>query len=183
MSDSSSSRDSNDPENGEAIPFGAKFTQSEKFMTIFREGMALVEDTAAYLDGDGRTDSKDLLPPVSLAYATESMRLTTRLMQMASWLLIRRAVNEGELTPEEAREQEHKVRLKPYAEELSTPGRDQLPERLKELMHATARLHERIVKLDDLIRSERAGVVEKPPHPLNDHLARLQAAFPGDKSD
>jgi len=180
MSDSSSTRDANKDETAEAIPFGAKFTQSDQFMTIFREGMALVEDTAAYLDGDGRRDSKDLLPPVSLAYATESMRLTTRLMQLASWLLIRRAVNEGELTTEEAKEQEHKVRLKPYTEDLTTPGRDELPDRLKELMHATARLHERVVRLDDLIRSERDGVVEKAAHPLTNHMERLRAAFPGD---
>ena len=31
------------------------------------------------------------------------MRLTTRLMQLASWLLLQRAVNEGEITAENAR--------------------------------------------------------------------------------
>ena len=30
------------------------------------------------------------------------MRLTTRLMQVASWLLVQRAVDEGEMTEEEA---------------------------------------------------------------------------------
>jgi len=49
--------------------------------------MDLVEETAAYLDGDGRTEAKTLERSVSLTYATESMRLTTRLMQLASWLV------------------------------------------------------------------------------------------------
>ena len=38
----------------------------------------------------------------ALAYAGESMRLTTRLLDLASWLLIRRAIKEGEMTEAEA---------------------------------------------------------------------------------
>ena len=38
----------------------------------------------------------------ALGYAAESMRLTTRLMQVASWLLVQRAVREGEMPPEAA---------------------------------------------------------------------------------
>ena len=86
---------------GVTVSFGAKFAQSDQFRTVFREGMALVEAAATYLDGDGRREARKLQPPHSLAYATESMRLTTRLMQLASWLLIRRAVSEGELTLEQ----------------------------------------------------------------------------------
>lgn len=60
--------------------------------------MLLVETTAAYLDGPGRREAKLLKPPVSVLYATESMRLTTRLLDLASWLLVRRALKEGEIT-------------------------------------------------------------------------------------
>ena len=45
--------------------------------------------------GAGREQAKALERNDSLAYAAESMRLTTRLMQIASWLLLRRAVAEG----------------------------------------------------------------------------------------
>ena len=80
------------------VNFLARFTASSQFHKVFREGMALVEEAANYLDGDGPERGAQARPPHSLAYATESMRLTTRLMQLASWLLIRRAVSEGELT-------------------------------------------------------------------------------------
>ena len=99
---------------GVTVSFGAKFAQSDQFRTVFREGMALVEAAATYLDGDGRKEARKLQPPHSLAYATESMRLTTRLMQLASWLLIRRAVSEGELTLEQAqapREADHPLSM------------------------------------------------------------------------
>ena len=83
---------------GETVAFGQKLAASQAFSVLFREGMALVEETAAYLDGAGRQDAKKLDRSAALTYATESMRLTTRLMQLASWLLLHRAVNEGEMS-------------------------------------------------------------------------------------
>ena len=59
------------------------FTASELFDRTFREGMELVEAAATYLDGPGRQQSKLLSRNAALAYAGESMRLTTRLMQVA----------------------------------------------------------------------------------------------------
>src|ERR1700742_4115484 len=78
------------------------FARSELFDRTFQEGMELVEETAAYLDGGGRQDSKLLSRNAALAYAGESMRLTTRLMQVASWLLVQRAVREGDMPASEA---------------------------------------------------------------------------------
>jgi regulator of CtrA degradation len=80
------------------VSFGERLAGSQAFSALFRDGMALVEETAAYLDGPGRKESKLLERSAALAYATESMRLTTRLMQLASWLLLHRAVNEGEMS-------------------------------------------------------------------------------------
>ena len=71
----------------EAVSFGERLASSQAFTDLFRDGMALVEETATYLDGPGRKESKRLERSAALAYATESMRLTTRLMQLASWLL------------------------------------------------------------------------------------------------
>src|SRR5215467_5758828 len=76
------------------VSFSEKLASSQAFAGLFKEGMALVEETAGYLDGDGRQESKKLERSAALAYATESMRLTTRLMQLASWLLLHRAVKE-----------------------------------------------------------------------------------------
>ena len=85
---------------GAYVSFSQKLLSSEAFRALFREGMGLVEETASYLDGEGREESRKLVRTSALAYATESMRLTTRLMQIASWLLIQRAANEGEMNPE-----------------------------------------------------------------------------------
>ena len=103
------------------VQFSERLTNSAAFGTLFREGMDLVEETAAYLDGAGRTEAKALDRSVSLTYATESMRLTTRLMQLASWLLLHRAVKEGEMTLTQANREKTKVKL---SRRRSRPGRD-----------------------------------------------------------
>src|SRR5262247_2005210 len=95
----------------EAVSFGERLASSQAFTDLFRDGMALVEETASYLDGPGRKESKRLERGAALAYATESMRLTTRLMQLASWLLLHRAVKEGEMTLSQANREKTKVKL------------------------------------------------------------------------
>src|SRR5471030_2259193 len=94
-----------------AVSFSERLANSQVFATLFRDGMALVEETASYLDGAGRTESKKLERGAALVYATESMRLTTRLMQLASWLLLHRAVKEGEMTLAQAHKEKSKVKL------------------------------------------------------------------------
>ena len=93
------------------VLFSEKLANSQAFAGLFKEGMALVEETASYLDGPGRQESKKLDRAAALAYATESMRLTTRLMQLASWLLLHRAVKEGEMSLAQANKEKTKVKL------------------------------------------------------------------------
>ena len=81
------------------VNFGDTYVNSEAFRVLFREGMTMVEEAAAYLDGDGREESRLLSRDSTLSYASESMRLTTRLMQIASWLLVQRAVSEARSPP------------------------------------------------------------------------------------
>ena len=98
-------------ESKQPLSFGHAYAQSDTFQALFREGMTLVEETASYLDGDGRAAAKTLRRAASIVYATESMRLTTRLMQLASWLLLHRSVREGEMTHLQALEEKRKIRL------------------------------------------------------------------------
>src|ERR1700757_5498274 len=116
-----------------AVSFGERLAGSQAFSTLFRDGMALVEETATYLDGPGRQESKRLERGAALAYATESMRLTTRLMQLASWLLLHRAVKEGEMSLAQASKEKSKVKLA-AGESGSEESMRLLPERLRGLI-------------------------------------------------
>src|SRR6201988_4972756 len=96
---------------GALVQFSERLTNSAAFGNLFREGMDLVEETAAYLDGVGRNEAQTLDRAASLTYATESRRLTTRLMQLASCRLLHPAVKEGEMTLVQANREKTKVKL------------------------------------------------------------------------
>jgi regulator of CtrA degradation len=157
------------------VQFSERLTNSAAFGTLFREGMDLVEETAAYLDGAGRIEAKALDRAVSLTYATESMRLTTRLMQLASWLLLHRAVKEGEMTLPQANREKTKVKLS-AADPGAADTIEKLPQQLQDLIHRSMVLQAKVRRLDTSIHApatERAAI----GNPLVPQLNRLKEAF------
>ena len=164
-------------ERASAVPFVHRLAASPAFATLFREGMALVEQSAAYLDGPGRAESRALARAAALAYATESMRLTTRLMQVASWLLLQRAVNEGELTPSQALSERHRVKLSRQDLGCGPELFQQLPAKLRELSLRSLRIQERVIHLDQGLSLARFPIVTPTPSVVASQHERLRAAF------
>jgi regulator of CtrA degradation len=166
------------PDDEELVSFAQRLAASDAFKAMFREGMTLVEEAAAYLDGPGREEAKALPRSESLTYAAESMRLTTRLMQIASWLLLQRAVNEGELTLDEAASEKRKVKLS-YQESVASPESfPRLPQALRDLVCESLRLQARIMHLDQLLYLKPDPDLAPPTaSPVEEQLNRLRAAF------
>lgn len=159
----------------EPLSFGRAYAQSDTFQQLFRDGMALVDETATYLDRDGRRAAKALPRPASIAYATESMRLTTRLMQLASWLLLQRSIREGDMAPAQAKEEKRKIRLEPLSTAPRGPGWGDLPADFRALIERSYALQKRIEQID-------AALIGAPPssaqiNPVTSQLQELAAAF------
>ena len=156
-----------------------EFSRSELFTKTFKEGMNMVEETAAYLDGPGRSDSRLLSRGDALVYASHSMRLTTRLMQVASWLLVQRAVKENEMTTAEARQGKYRI----VADEKAKSGLSfkelakdapSLPAVLLDLIARADQLYDRIARLD---RSLYGSIEAQIGNTVADQMDRLAAAF------
>jgi regulator of CtrA degradation len=161
---------------GTTVSFGERFAASDQFDAIFKEGMGLVERTASYLDGQGRKEARLLRGPVAVLYATESMRLTTRLLELASWLMIRRALKEGEITPTEARAKRARVKLRGPGRPSHIKGFADLPEGLRRLIDASYALGDRIFQLDRAIEVV-VGEASAPANPVGAQVSRLEEAF------
>ncbi len=164
-------------ENGETagIDYKESFASSELFKSLFHEGMDLVKETAAYLDGPGRMEVQGLNRNENLLYTKESMLLTTRLMQMASWLLVHRAVGEGEMTTEESHTKENQVEIAP-PDESSPEQNDDLPDGLCNLLQRAHAMQERIARMDAAMR-EKIRPMPGRPSQLSAQLDQLSAAF------
>src|SRR5258708_1380631 len=160
-----------------AIPFIHRLASSGAFKDLFREGMALVEEAAAYLDGPGREESRVLLRPTALAYSTESMRLTTRLMQVASWLLLQRAVNEGELTSSQAQAERTRVKFSREDYGCGPALFEQLPPTLRGLSQRSLRIQQRVMHLDQSLVVAHSRTPVSAPLEVASQVERLRAAF------
>ena len=133
------------------------FTGSALFERTFDEGMALVEETARYLDGRGREESRDLPRKAAMLYAGESMRVTTRLMQAASWLLVQRAVHEGDMDARGCVSANAIAWARRKSASAPAPTeREACPRTLQDLLARSDNLYRRIARLDDVLFGERA---------------------------
>lgn len=148
------------------------FTGSALFQRTFDEGMSLVEETARYLDGQGREDQRNLPRKAALLYAGESMRVTTRLMQAASWLLVQRAVHEGEMAAEDASSERYRLGSKEICCGGSGEGAEFLPNMLQDLLARSDNLYRRIARLDEVLFGNQPA-----PPGARGQIERLQQAF------
>jgi len=153
---------------------------SQSFKPLYNEGMGLVEETAEYLDGEGRAAAKTLSRVAAGLYAAESMRLTTRLMQLASWLLLQRAANSGEMTREQVAAEKVKVRLDTASLHEGAPGWSELPEAFRSLVERSLRLEALVRRMDEEIygsADDHARDEQFPGNPVSDQINLLQTAF------
>jgi regulator of CtrA degradation len=95
-------------------------------------------------------------------------------MQLASWLLLHRAVKEGEMSLAQANKEKTKVKLsldnRADAETLAL-----LPERLTDLIERSLMLLDRVRRLDATIHSTAVDRAES--NPVERQLGLLKAAF------
>ena len=137
----------------------ANFIDTAMFDRTFDEGMALVEETARYLDGKGREEARSLPRKVAMLYAGESMRVTTRLMQAASWLLVQRAVRDGDMDRADALHDRYRLGSREICLGVCAEETDALPVELQDLLGRSDNLYRRIARLDDVL----FGEAEAPP--------------------
>jgi regulator of CtrA degradation len=163
------------------VSFGERFQASAQFDGVFKQGMALVERTAAYLEGPGRVEAKRLPAGVNVLYASESMRLTTRLLDLASWLLIRRALKEGDISETEAQKKRKGVALQAPSRSSHVGGFGELPEGLRSLVEESYALQDRIVQLDRAmsVKSDNVSAAVEPvlANPVGTQIDKLRLAF------
>ncbi|MFN4143924.1 DUF1465 family protein [Aestuariivirga sp.] len=159
------------------VDFLSRFTASEQFQKVFQEGMGLVEETANYLDGPGRQEARLLDRHGAVAYATESMRLTTRLMQLASWLLLQKAIGAGEVSSDEARKERHRISLAEIGRGNALMGSDQLPQGLLDIVDRSLSLHQRVQKLDAMINMQAKSSATAAESPVSSQIDRIAAVF------
>lgn len=166
-------------ESAELVSLAERRVFSNSFKPLYDEGMALVEEAAEYLDGEGRAEARRLSRIAATLYAAESMRLTTRLMQLASWLLLQRAANAGEMTRDQVATEKAKVRLDTASAQDNAPGWTDLPERFRGIVRHSLSLQALVRRMDEEVYGQPSveQAAARPGNPVSDQISLLNTAF------
>jgi regulator of CtrA degradation len=105
------------------------------------------------------------------------MRLTTRLMQLASWLLLQRAIAAGEMRPEEARRERRRITLGEIGRGSPVSGAEQLPAGLLDIIERSLALHQRVVKFDAMMGLQGKTEATGNQSPVSSQIDRIAAVF------
>ena len=114
--------------------------------TLYLEAMTLADEARSYFDREGAADRGRLDPVARVAFSCESLRVTTRLMHVVSWLLVQKAVQAGELAPTEAESPERRLGRATDSDDAVRLAF--LPARSREIIDRSRDLYDRIARLD-----------------------------------
>ena len=101
-------------------------------------------------------------------------------MQIASWLLLQRAANSGEMTRDQVAAEKSKVRLDTASAHDDAEGWPELPQTFRQLVARSLRLQSLVKRMDEeiygdvkvLVSLERADA-----NPVSDQITLLKTAF------
>lgn len=165
------------PADDRLVSLAERRVASPAFAALFDEGIALIDAAADYLDGPGRADSARLERRAQAIYAEESRRLSTRLMNLTSWLLLQKAVTDGDMSAATARREADKVDLGVDGPPPEPDAR--LPAPLAGLVRRSHELQRQVRQLDAALRAPHpAEAPARPPaNAVAGQLGRLRSAF------
>ena len=136
--------------------------------SLYVEAMVLTDEARAYFDSSGRDERLALDPMVRVGFACESLKVTTRLMQVVAWLMTRRALAAGELPEPIGGAGERRLGEAPVSDEALI---EQLPDSAVALIRASQELYDRIRRIDC------GSAPEFQPSPARSLLGRLQRSL------
>ncbi|AKK20264.1 DUF1465 family protein [Candidatus Liberibacter africanus] len=134
-----------------SISFINRTVSSIRLKVLYEESVHLIEETSLYFDREGKVLSKTLPPVVVNLYTSESILLTTRLMQMVSWLLLQRALEDGDMSLEQVISEKDKIKFDYSHLDYTVTGWNDLPCFFRNLVERSLQLQKRIVLLDQEI--------------------------------
>jgi len=136
---------------------------------LYVEAMLLADEARGYFDQIGR-DERDALGALNrVAFSCESLKVTTRLMHIIAWLLTQRAVDSGELAPDDALSPSRRLGTAPDTDNALLAA---MPAQAVTIILTSVELHRRVARLDRSL--DQMPIAQSP---ARDMMHRLAAAF------
>lgn len=133
--------------------------------SLYTEAMVLGDEARGYFDESCRTTRDALGPLERVQFSVEALKITTRIMHILSWLLTQRAVDAGEIAPEAAMADAHRIGAPIDSDPAVVAA---LPDEARALAEGSIELFRRVQRLDASLDADDAPA--SPAHALLDRL-------------
>lgn len=125
--------------------------QTAVFLRNYDETLDLIveaRDYMVHMRPNGRSNSP---PTQDLRASCEALRVTSRLTQVMAWLMIQRAVCDGEITASEACEERNRLSGHAVCLDATANNDNMLPPGLRSLLQRSLHLYQRISRLEEMV--------------------------------
>ncbi len=135
----------------------------------YQEAMELTQEVASYLEVEKEHfRDYDTSADKDVYYASESMRVSTCLMQVMSWFLVQKGVASGEITKEQA----GTIKFRLGASDICLAEVDtkkvNLPQQFIVFLQKAQNLYRQVSRMDNMVYGERED--SNPVHQLFDRI-------------
>lgn len=131
----------------------------------YQEAMALTQAVASYLEVENQqVRNYSLNLGTEVYYASESMRVSTCLMQVMSWFLVQKGVAAGEITRKQAGALKFRLGARDICLADVDTSKGDLPEQLVTFLHKAQALYRQVARMDRMVYGDRGET--NPVHEL-----------------
>lgn len=142
--------------------------------SLYVEAMVMADEARSYFDGASVGEDMISNPLHRVAFACESLKVTTRLMHVIAWLLSQRAWQRGEIADRDLADEKHRLgRAADTAPETSA----HFPFAARSLIEASQELYARVARLQDRMDAMIGPTHMADANPARALMDRLHSAF------
>lgn len=136
----------------------------------YQEAMELTQQVASYLEGENKHHQDSILnPETEVYYASESMRVSTCLMQVMSWFLVQKGVAAGEINKEQAKSFKFRLGAGSVCLAKVDTSKGKLPEQFVIFLNKSQDLYRQVARMDRMVYGDIDS--ENPVHEM---FSRIQ---------
>ena len=121
------------------------------FRRTYDETMTLMVEARNYMAYSERRERERVGGMVGLRMSCEALRVTSRLTQVMAWLMLQRAVHEGEVEVEASLRDECRLSGADVCLDETFSGDEALPNHLRSLLDRSYRLYVRVARLEEML--------------------------------
>lgn len=145
---------------------------------LYKEATALADESRTYFATFSKTDRAALGAIDRVLYTAESLRISTRLMHVISWAMVRKAVAHGELTQEESMSDRHHLDDVELCRSSSPRDLRQLPRAVAVLSHKSLGIFERALRMQEqMLAATVDAQSDAQDNPVANMLKELELAI------